>query len=161
VSLFQGYWKCWNSELKLAGRDYAVHAQFGQDLHPRDELSRLLNIVPSASLAHVASKTTFNLRARLPAIFLLTFLVSRPKPLLRPLFLQSLLLILCLGSGISLIHVTTTESYLKVMRQAPGLGVLWVWSVVRLDLVWAVVGLLGVGLGVYLRGEGTGVAWWY
>ena len=30
------------------------------------------------------------------------------------------------------------------MRQAPGLGVLWVWSVVTMDLAWAVAGLLGV-----------------
>lgn len=46
------------------------------------------------------------------------------------------------------------------MRQAPGIGTLWVWSVVRLDLGWAVLGLLGVGVGVWWRGELESVKWW-
>ncbi|ORY81829.1 hypothetical protein BCR35DRAFT_304001 [Leucosporidium creatinivorum] len=124
----------------FSGMDYAVHAQFGMDLRSRDEVGRLLNIVPT--------------------IFLLTFLVSRPKPLLHPFLIQALLFGLCLGTGIALVHITTTESYLKVMRQAPGIGTLWVWSVVRLDLGWAVLGLLGVGAGVWWRGELDSVKWW-
>lgn len=56
--------------------------------------------------------------------------------------------------------MTTTESYLKVMRQAPGLGVLWVWTIVRMDLEWAVAGLLGVAGAVWMRGEIGGVIWW-
>lgn len=34
-------------------RDYAVHAQFGMDLRSRDEVGRLLNIVPSKLLLHL------------------------------------------------------------------------------------------------------------
>lgn len=56
--------------------------------------------------------------------------------------------------------MTTKESYLKVMRQAPGLAVLWVWSVVKLDLKWAVLGLVGVAAGAWARGELVGVKWW-
>lgn len=36
------------------------------------------------------------------------------------------------------------------MKQAPALGVLWVWTVVRMDLMWAIGGLGVVG----------GVRWW-
>lgn len=93
------------------------------------------------------------------AIFALTFFLSRPN-FLPPLATQFLLLSLCLSTGITLIHITTTESYLKVMKMAPGLGTLWCWSIVRLDLVWAVVGLVGVAGGVWFRGEGKGVIWW-
>lgn len=46
------------------------------------------------------------------------------------------------------------------MRQAPGLGTLWVWSIVRLDLWWAVAGLVGVAIAVWFRGESGGVIWW-
>lgn len=67
---------------------------------------------------------------------------------------------MCVASGMALIHVTSTESYLKVMRQAPGLGVFWIWSVVRLDLGPALLGLLGVAVGVWYRGELDKVKWW-
>lgn len=39
------------------------------------------------------------------------------------------------------------------------MGVLWVWSVVRMDLTWAVVGLAGVAAAVKLRGEGAPGLW--
>ncbi|GAA5961448.1 hypothetical protein JCM21900_004012 [Sporobolomyces salmonicolor] len=126
----------------FSGMDYAVHAQFGQDLVLKEEIYRVFNIVP--------------------ALFLLNFFLSRPpsKALLRPFLIQSLLLVLCVSTGISLVHVTTTEGYLNVMKQAPGLGVLWCWSVVRMDLGWATAGLLGVAAGVWARGERQSVMWW-
>ncbi|KAL8286913.1 hypothetical protein RQP46_003919 [Phenoliferia psychrophenolica] len=107
--------------------DYAVHAQFGQVLVPSREVYRLFNVVPT--------------------IYLLTFLISRPrsKAFVPHQAVQFLLCAICLATGVGLIHITTTESYLKVMRQAPGLGCLWVWSVVSMDLAWAVAGLAGVG----------------
>lgn len=96
------------------------------------------------------------------ALYLLTFVTSRPpsSALCPPRVLQLLLLVLCIASGISLIHITATEGYLNVMRTAPSLGTLWVWSVVRMDLVYALVGLTGVAAGVFFRGEGDAVIWW-
>lgn len=95
-------------------------------------------------------------------LLFLTFLLLRPtaRSIVPPKLLQFLLLILCLGSGTELVHLTSTSSYLKVMRQAPAIGVLWVWSVVGMDLSWAVVGLIGVGLGVTWRGELASAKWW-
>ncbi|GAA5893540.1 uncharacterized protein JCM6883_003550 [Sporobolomyces salmoneus] len=126
----------------FSGMDYAVHAQFGQDLIFKEELGRIFNI--------------------LPALFLLNFSLSRPpsKALLRPSLLQFLLFVLCIATGVTLVQVTTQEGYLNVMRQAPALGVLWCWSVVRMDLGWAVAALVGVGAGVWARGQGESLMWW-
>lgn len=96
------------------------------------------------------------------ALFLLNFSLSRPpsKALLRPSFLQFFLFVLCIATGVTLVQVTTNEGYLNVMRQAPSLGVLWCWSVVRMDLGWAVAALTGVGIGVWARGQGDSLMWW-
>lgn len=98
----------------------------------------------------------------LVALFLLNFSLSRPpsKALLRPSFLHFFLFVLCIATGITLVQVTTNEGYLNVMRQAPSLGVLWCWSVVRMDLSWAVAALAGVGIGVWARGQAESVMWW-
>jgi len=49
------------------------------------------------------------------------------------------------AAGCYLIHVTNSAGYLAVMKQAPPLGCLWVWSVIELDLPWAVLSLVGAG----------------
>lgn len=38
------------------------------------------------------------------------------------------------------------------MSRAPALGVVWCWTIVRLELGWSVLALAGVGLGVWARG---------
>ncbi|GAA5880415.1 hypothetical protein JCM16303_003935 [Sporobolomyces ruberrimus] len=126
----------------FSGMDYAVHAQFGQDLVFKEEIGRILNM--------------------LPALFLLNFSLAQPpsKALLRPSFLQFFLFVLCIATGVTLVQVTTNEGYLNVMRQAPSLGVLWCWSVVRMDLGWATAALGGVGIGVWARGQAGSVIWW-
>ncbi|BGP40248.1 hypothetical protein JCM10450v2_004227 [Rhodotorula kratochvilovae] len=119
----------------FAGMDYAVHAQFGESLVPRDELQRLANFVP--------------------ALLLLNFLSMRPpsRALLPPTFLQFLLAGLSVAVGLSTIHTCTTQGYMRVIARAPATGVLWCWTVVRLDLGWALAALLGVGMGVWLQGN--------
>ncbi|GAA5840128.1 hypothetical protein JCM9279_002285 [Rhodotorula babjevae] len=119
----------------FAGMDYAVHSQFGESIVPREELRRLANFVP--------------------ALLLLNFLSLRPpsRAPFPPLVLQLLLLGLSVASGLSTIHTCTTQGYMRVMARAPATGVLWCWTVVRLDLGWAVAALAGVGLGTWLSGD--------
>ncbi|GAA6019952.1 hypothetical protein JCM10207_003348 [Rhodosporidiobolus poonsookiae] len=119
----------------FCGMDYAVHAQFGQRLVPSEEAYRILNV--------------------LPALFLLNLiaLLSPTRRILPPMLLQPLLLALSIYSGLALIHTTTTAGYLRVMARAPVLGALWCWTVVQMDLVFAVLGLVGVAVGVTVRGE--------
>ncbi|KAK1751270.1 hypothetical protein QBC47DRAFT_307724 [Echria macrotheca] len=50
------------------------------------------------------------------------------------------------GAGCYLVHVTNSFGYLAVMKQAPPLGCLWVWSVIELDLIWAIASLAGTGM---------------
>ncbi|OBT70812.1 hypothetical protein VF21_10027, partial [Pseudogymnoascus sp. 05NY08] len=38
------------------------------------------------------------------------------------------------GTGCYLIHITNEYSYYAVLKQAPPLGVIWIWSVIELDL---------------------------
>ncbi|SCV72077.1 BQ2448_4771 [Microbotryum intermedium] len=82
-------------------------------------------------------------------------------PILPPRIQQPLLLLLCATTGTHLVHLTSTQSYLKVMASAPAFGTLWVWSVVKMDLGWAVAGLMLVGVGVAARGEMARVKWWW
>lgn len=44
-------------------------------------------------------------------------------------------------AGCYLIHITNKHGYLAVMKQAPPLGCIWVWSVIELDLLLAVLSL--------------------
>ncbi|BGP16264.1 hypothetical protein JCM10213_007708 [Rhodosporidiobolus nylandii] len=119
-----------------SGMDYAAHAQFGQRLIVREEFWRVLNM--------------------LPALLLLNFITLSPsRSPLPPAALQFALFALSVGTGLALIHTTTTAGYLQVMAKAPALGTLWCWTVVRMDLGWAVGALVGVAVGVTVRGEGA------
>ncbi|GAA5864516.1 hypothetical protein JCM8547_005567 [Rhodosporidiobolus lusitaniae] len=126
----------------FSGMDYAVHAQFGQRLVPSEEFSRVLNM--------------------LPILLLLNFLVLRPpsRRLLPHQLTQLLMFALSVFSGLSLIHTTTTAGYLQVMAHAPSLGALWCWTVVQMELPWALAALVGVAVGVTVRGEHGSLKWW-
>ncbi|KAL9623732.1 MAG: hypothetical protein Q9160_001962 [Pyrenula sp. 1 TL-2023] len=68
-----------------------------------------------------------------------------------PLALQAVFLLTATVSGCRLISVTNEAGYYAVMKKAPPIGVLWVWSVMEMGLGGAVAGV--VGPGVY--------AWWW
>lgn len=55
-------------------------------------------------------------------------------------------------AGCYLIYVTNTFGYMAVMKQAPPLGCLWVWSVIELELPWAVLSLTAAGFFLWVRG---------
>ncbi|SGY21719.1 BQ5605_C016g08267 [Microbotryum silenes-dioicae] len=144
-------------------RDYAVHAQYGQDL-PRSlivsHLSSLLPTPPSLAAMYILnliSPTTITANHSTPS----TTSAPTSFPTLPPRIQQPLLLLLCTATGIHLVHLTSTQSYLQAMASAPAFGTLWVWSVVKMDLGWAVAGLLLVGVGVGARGELARVKWWW
>ncbi|KAH8780939.1 hypothetical protein F5883DRAFT_166935 [Diaporthe sp. PMI_573] len=60
-------------------------------------------------------------------------------------------------AGCYLIHITNKYSYISVLKQAPPLGCLWVWSIIELHLGLAVVSLALSGFffwqGGYTVGE--------
>ncbi|KAK3952238.1 hypothetical protein QBC32DRAFT_146258 [Pseudoneurospora amorphoporcata] len=65
---------------------------------------------------------------------------------------QVIFLVTSVCSGCYLIHITNTYGYLAVMKQAPPVGCLWVWSVVELELPWAVLSLAVAGTYLKVRG---------
>lgn len=153
----------------------AAHKQFNQEHDWTTEIWKLFNFVPGEHTyqydpARALGRRTprFGLPnpARSPrtahcplapfaALLLLNFFSSRPptKSLLPPIAIQALFAGLCVATGSSLIHATSAESYRGIIQQAPPLGVLWVWSVVRMDLAWALPSLLAVGGIVWARGD--------
>ncbi|KAL2123789.1 hypothetical protein VTJ04DRAFT_154 [Mycothermus thermophilus] len=48
-------------------------------------------------------------------------------------------------AGCYLIHITNMYGYMAVMKQAPPIGCLWVWSIIELELPWAVLSLAAAG----------------
>jgi hypothetical protein len=56
---------------------------------------------------------------------------------------QLLLLGMATVSGCYLIYVCNDRGYYAVMKNAPSVGTLWVWSVLELGLTGAVLGVLG------------------
>ena len=67
----------------------------------------------------------------------------------RQLLPQSLFLITSLISGTYLIHAANDEPYFAVMKRAPPLATLWVWSVIELDLPFALASLFAVAAWLY------------
>ncbi|KAK0646991.1 hypothetical protein B0T16DRAFT_330947 [Cercophora newfieldiana] len=65
---------------------------------------------------------------------------------------QAIFFATSVAAGCYLIYVTNSFGYLAVMKQAPPLGCLWVWSVIELDLPWAVLSLTGAGYFLWSRG---------
>ena len=78
-----------------------------------------------------------------------------PSPSSPPV--QSILSLLSVTTGLLTIRTTTEEGYLRVMARAPGLGVIWCWTAVRLDLGWALLSLVGVAVGLWATG--ADVSW--
>ncbi|KAK4250631.1 hypothetical protein C7999DRAFT_38464 [Corynascus novoguineensis] len=67
-------------------------------------------------------------------------------------FRQTIFFVTSVCAGCYLIHITNSYGYMAVMKQAPPLGCLWVWSVIELELLWAVLSLAGAGLFLWIKG---------
>ncbi|KAK7733062.1 hypothetical protein SLS53_008391 [Cytospora paraplurivora] len=59
---------------------------------------------------------------------------------------QTIFLAMSLVAGCYLIYISNEYSYMAVLKQAPPVGALWVWSVIELNLGLAVLSLVGSGL---------------
>lgn len=65
---------------------------------------------------------------------------------------QSVFFTASVCAGCYLIHITNRYGYMAILKQAPSIGVLWVWSVIELDLPWAVLSLTGAGAFLWQNG---------
>ncbi|KAH8780553.1 hypothetical protein BGZ57DRAFT_24392 [Hyaloscypha finlandica] len=61
---------------------------------------------------------------------------------IQPLLHQLLFFVSSVAAGCYLIYITNMHGYYAVMKQAPPLGSLWIWSVIELDIFWATGSLI-------------------
>ena len=76
--------------------------------------------------------------------------IQQRLELLRQLFL----LLVANGAGCYLIHLTNDRGYYAVMKNAPSIGTIWVWTILELGLIGAVLGVLGPASYAWYYGYG-------
>jgi len=70
-------------------------------------------------------------------------------------FAQQTLFVLAANvAGCYLIYLTNDKGYYAVMKKAPSIGTIWVWSVMELGLAGALAGVAGPGLYAWWNGYG-------
>lgn len=78
----------------------------------------------------------------LPILFLAIYMMKSQLAYRLGVVRQVLFLCVAIAAGCYLIHAGNTYGYFAVMKQAPPLGTLWVYSVIELDLWFAVASLV-------------------
>ena len=68
---------------------------------------------------------------------------------------QLLLLVIANVAGCYLIQLTNDKGYYAVMKNAPSIGTLWVWAILELGLLGALLGVAGPGLYAWKMGYGV------
>ncbi|EFW99888.1 hypothetical protein CMQ_206 [Grosmannia clavigera kw1407] len=122
--------------------DVLVQNQYAVQIRWPTVIKRSLFALPVFSLLF------YNLHAHPTGSTLLPFLSPRLNARLRTaiFFLSGLV------TGCYLIHITNNYSYLAVMKHAPPIGCIWVWSVIEMDLIPAVASLAIVAGFMWLKG---------
>jgi len=115
--------------------DVIVLTQYSQDLSAWSILSHLLRVAP--------------------ALFLVLYLLHLPLAKAYPRVRQAFFLIASVTAGCWLMHAGNEYGYYAVMKRAPSLGTVWVWSVVEMELSLILVHLVGVGGYVWWNGYGN------
>jgi hypothetical protein len=78
----------------------------------------------------------------LPILFLVTYMMRSELAWKLGIVRQIFFLALGVGTGCYMIHAGNVHQYFAVMKQAPPLGTLWIYSVLEMDLPFAAGSLL-------------------
>lgn len=78
----------------------------------------------------------------LPALFLLLFTMGSETASRFPLAKQMFFFAVGVAAGCYVIYAANKYDYYAVMKQAPPLGTLWIWSVIEMNLPFAAVSLV-------------------
>lgn len=73
----------------------------------------------------------------LPTLFIVIYMMRSATAKRFALARQIAFFVVSVGTGCYTIHVGNKHEYFAVMKQAPPLGTLWVWSVIEMDLMFA------------------------
>lgn len=77
----------------------------------------------------------------LPVLWLIILLLRSKTSRQWPAARQAFFMLAAIVLGNHAIAVANRESYYAVMKQLPPLGTIWIWSVIEMDIPWAVVSL--------------------
>lgn len=88
----------------------------------------------------------------LPIFFLIVYLLHVEFSYRFPLVRNLGFLVGSVVAGCYLVYSGNEKGYFYVMQAAPPVGVLWIWSVVEMELVYAVVSAAVVGAWVWWNG---------
>lgn len=74
-----------------------------------------------------------------PWLFVVVYLMKLPAITRWATVKQAVHFVAGTGAGCYLLYVGNRESYLAVMKRAPPVGAVWIWSVIEMRLIWAVI----------------------
>jgi len=83
--------------------------------------------------------------------YLLPRTLGVPLRLQRPLR-QAVFFAISCAAGCYLVYISNEYGHLSIMKQAPPLGCLWIWTVIELDLLWALPSVTAVGAYMWKQG---------
>lgn len=87
-----------------------------------------------------------------PVLFLLNYIMASQTASRFPLVKQIFFLVVGVSAGCYVIYAANKYDYYAVMKQAPPLGTLWIWSVIEMNLAFGVV-CVAVNFGfLWIRG---------
>lgn len=87
-----------------------------------------------------------------PVLWILLYLFRSKTARQWRLLRQCVFLVIAVVAGCYTIRVANKYSYYAVMKQAPPLGTLWVYSVIEMDVPFALFSLLVDGAYLWLNG---------
>ncbi|KAF2762647.1 hypothetical protein EJ05DRAFT_8388 [Pseudovirgaria hyperparasitica] len=88
----------------------------------------------------------------LPVFWFMVYLFHTPTAKKLGVLKQIFFLATAVSAGCYMVYSGNTKGYYAVMKRAPPLGTVWIWAVVELELVYALVSVVGVGCYVWWNG---------
>ncbi|KKY20709.1 hypothetical protein UCDDS831_g04485 [Diplodia seriata] len=86
----------------------------------------------------------------MPILWLVVYMAKTPTAMRFPMLRQWVFFATAVAAGCYCVYVGNMFGYYAVMKQAPPVGVLWIWTVVELQLAYAASSVLAV----------LGYTWW-
>lgn len=86
-----------------------------------------------------------------PAIFAIHYFLHPQKD--RPA-VKLFLLAMSVAAGCYMVKAVNRFGYYMVMKRTPALGTLWIWAVIEMDLLGALLSVAGVGAYTWYYGYG-------
>ena len=88
----------------------------------------------------------------LPALFFVVWVLHTRLVVRLRWIRQLFFLAASIVAGCYLVRIGNKSGYYAVMKTAPPVGTLWVWSVIEMELVWALMHVFVVGGFMWVNG---------